>query len=303
MDKLLMLNILLSQFNYEYNSEYENLSDEEKVYMDYVDMCLNDPNEKICDACSKAMLLILKIISKIDIEEELSNEEIALEKEQLLSEFNQEDKERIESFMYACIQTVGIYSEERVQERRQEKDKKYNLYKRDQITKSSLFFNFTFYKSLLELLLFGGLFAFVPNDRVDYKEILKYENVLQLKLPKTGILVYKQSSDINSSINDLTDMTAYYNKKISIKNLDKQIKNSKVWINKKDLDNDLNKQFPLVVKMNDFDNLYISFYNTDTKQYNTKIETPVKQHVILTVYCKRTRSISFYEYTYDNHSK
>ncbi len=122
MDKLLMLNILLSQFNYEYNSEYENLSDEEKVYMDYVDMCLNDPNEKFCDACSKAMLLILKIISKIDIEEELSNEEIALEKEQLLSEFNQEDKERIESFMYACIQTVGIYSEERVQERRQEKD-------------------------------------------------------------------------------------------------------------------------------------------------------------------------------------
>ena len=131
MDKLLMLNILLSQFNYEYNSEYENLSDEEKVYMDYVDMCLNDPNEKLCDACSKAMLLILKIISKIDIEEELSNEEIALEKEQLLSEFNQEDKERIESFMYACIQTVGIYSEERVQERRQEKDKKYNLYKRN----------------------------------------------------------------------------------------------------------------------------------------------------------------------------
>lgn len=126
-----MLNILLSQFNYEYNSEYENLSDEEKVYMDYVDMCLNDPNEKFCDACSKAMLLILKIISKIDIEEELSNEEIALEKEQLLSEFNQEDKERIESFMYACIQTVGIYSEERVQERRQEKDKKYNLYKRN----------------------------------------------------------------------------------------------------------------------------------------------------------------------------
>lgn len=128
MDKMIMI---LKLYNYKYISEYENLSDEEKVYMDYVDMCLNDPNEKFCDACSKAMLLILKIISKIDTEEELSNEEIALEKEQLLSEFNQEDKERIESFMYACIQTVGIYSEERVQERRQGKDKKYNLYKRD----------------------------------------------------------------------------------------------------------------------------------------------------------------------------
>lgn len=123
MDKMIMI---LKLYNYKYISEYENLSDEEKVYMDYVDMCLNDPNEKFCDACSKAMLLILKIISKIDTEEELSNEEIALEKEQLLSEFNQEDKERIESFMYACIQTVGIYSEERVQERNLTKSKSIN---------------------------------------------------------------------------------------------------------------------------------------------------------------------------------
>ncbi len=123
MDKMIMI---LKLYNYKYISEYENLSDEEKVYMDYVDMCLNDPNEKFCDACSKAMLLILKIISKIDIEEELSNEDIALEKEQLLSEFNQEDKERIESFMYACIQTVGIYSEERVQERNLTKSKSIN---------------------------------------------------------------------------------------------------------------------------------------------------------------------------------
>ena len=150
------------------------------------------------------------------------------------------------------------------------------------------------------LLFFGGLFAFVPNDRVNYKVILKYEKVLQLKLPKNGILVYEQSSDINSSINNLTDMTAYYNKKVSIKDLDKQIKNSKVWINKKDLDKDLNKQFPLVVKMNDFDDLYVSFYNTDTKQYNTKIEASVNQHVILTVYCKRTRSINVFEYSFNN---
>ena len=49
MDKMIMI---LKLYNYKYISEYENLSDEEKVYMDYVDMCLNDPNEKFCDACS-----------------------------------------------------------------------------------------------------------------------------------------------------------------------------------------------------------------------------------------------------------
>ena len=46
MDKLLMLNILLSQFNYGYNSEYKNLSDEEKKYIDYVDECLKETDVK-----------------------------------------------------------------------------------------------------------------------------------------------------------------------------------------------------------------------------------------------------------------
>ena len=37
--------------------------------------------------------------------------------------FNQEDKDRLELFMYACIQIIGIYSEERIQERREQKNK------------------------------------------------------------------------------------------------------------------------------------------------------------------------------------
>jgi len=81
-------------------------------------------------------------------------------------------------------------------------------------------------------LFFGGLFAFIPNERINYKKILKYENVLQIKLPKTGILVYEQSSDINDNINNLTDMTTYYNEKVDIKDLDRQIRKSKVWIKK-----------------------------------------------------------------------
>ena len=93
-------------------------------------------------------------------------------------------------------------------------------------------------------------------------------------------------------------MTAYYNKKIDIKDLDRQIKKSKVWINKKDLDNDLNKQLPIAIKINNFDNLYILFYNKETKQYNTKIKDYVKQDIILSVYCKKTRSINIFEYNY-----
>ena len=118
MDKLLMLNILLSQFNYEYNSEYKNLSDEEKKYIDYVDECLKETDEKFSDACTKAMLFILEASNRLGTDKELTNEEATLRKEEVLNGFNQEDKDRLELFMYACIQTMGIYSEESIEKRK-----------------------------------------------------------------------------------------------------------------------------------------------------------------------------------------
>ena len=96
MDKLLMLNILLSQFNYEYNSEYKNLSDEEKKYIDYVDECLKETDEKFSDACTKAMLFILDASNRLGTDKELTNEEATLRKEEVLNGFNQEDKDRLE---------------------------------------------------------------------------------------------------------------------------------------------------------------------------------------------------------------
>ena len=123
MNKLLMLNILLSQFNYEYNSEYSNLSEEEKGYVNFVDECLKETDEKISDAYTRAMIFILDAASKLGTDEELTKEETTLQKEILLSGFSGKDKEKIETFMYACIQIMGIYSEERIAERKMAKEK------------------------------------------------------------------------------------------------------------------------------------------------------------------------------------
>ncbi len=116
MDKFLMLSFLVSQYSLDYNSENRNLSEEEKAYINYVDKCLIDTDERFCDACTRAMFYILESVNKMGTEEELTKEEIALQKEKILSGFSQEDKERLELFMYACIQTIGIYSEERNEE-------------------------------------------------------------------------------------------------------------------------------------------------------------------------------------------
>lgn len=123
MNKLLLFNTLLSHFNYDYNPEYSNLSEEEKRYVDFVDDCLKETNEEFSDACTRAMLFILDSASKLGTEEELTKEEAIVQKEKLLSGFNQEDKEKLETFMYACIQIMGIYSEERIEERKMAREK------------------------------------------------------------------------------------------------------------------------------------------------------------------------------------
>ena len=122
MNKLLMMQFLI-QSNYLYNTEYEKLTEEEKKYLDYIDKCLYESDENFSDACTKSMILILEVFSKIGTNEELNEEEITLKKEKIIFEFSQEEKDRIESFMFACIQTIGIYSDERIQERKSNKEK------------------------------------------------------------------------------------------------------------------------------------------------------------------------------------
>lgn len=122
MNKLLMMPFLC-QSNYGYNPEYEKLSEEEKFYLDYIDKCLYESEEKFSDACVKSMLLILEVFSKIDTDEELTDKDINFKKQKIIFEFSQEEKDKIESFMLACIQTIGIYSEEKIQERKANKEK------------------------------------------------------------------------------------------------------------------------------------------------------------------------------------
>ena len=90
---------------------------------DYIDKCLYESDENFSDACTKSMILILEVFSKIGTDEELTDGDITFKKEKIIFEFSQEEKDRIESFMFACIQTIGIYSEERVQERKTRKEK------------------------------------------------------------------------------------------------------------------------------------------------------------------------------------
>ena len=115
----LLKSIVAAMSHYEHDKNYNDLSEEEKSYMDFVDSCLYGENELISDKCTKIMLLILRYTAS---EEGMSDEEFVLEKNKLLEGLSKEDIETLECFMYYCINTMGIYSEERVQERKLRKE-------------------------------------------------------------------------------------------------------------------------------------------------------------------------------------
>ena len=104
--------------------EYYDLNEEEKSYVDYFNECLMDPEDDFKDACTEVLFLMLELTQKINTGEELSDEEIQKRKQSILNGFNEENKKRLETFMYACIQSMGIYSEQRVQERKLRKERK-----------------------------------------------------------------------------------------------------------------------------------------------------------------------------------
>ena len=116
-----MTNIFWMIDPYDNEPEYCNLTEEEKMYVDYSRDCLFNESEVIMDACGKMQLLLLEVCSKLNTEEEIPQDELIIRINEIYSGLSKEDKETVESFLYACIQTIGIYSEEAVKERKLKK--------------------------------------------------------------------------------------------------------------------------------------------------------------------------------------
>ena len=122
-----MFNSLIPMFAlsaYGSDSEYYNLTEEEKANVDYMDSCIYSENEHINDASFKMMMLLMKISAEPDAYEP---ENVSEEINKILEGLTKEEAEIINKFIPACINSMGIYNEESKLERklkRERKDKK-----------------------------------------------------------------------------------------------------------------------------------------------------------------------------------
>ncbi len=103
------------------NPEYDNLSDQEKQDIDFVDKCLYKSYDKISEASSKIMFLILEYFLNYE-DNPMSDQEFFLKKHKIMNGLSQEEMDIINQFGSSFINTFGIYSEEKVLERKLKRD-------------------------------------------------------------------------------------------------------------------------------------------------------------------------------------
>lgn len=120
--------LLFSMMYGEYgtNPEYVNLTEEEKKDLDYFDECYNSPNKNIRDASFYMSMLLLEASAKMDTDEEITPEELSKRKAKIYKNLNEEEIDIIEKFIPACINSMGVYSEEAKEERQKVKEQQHN---------------------------------------------------------------------------------------------------------------------------------------------------------------------------------
>lgn len=106
-----------------YHYNYQGLTDEERYYLEYVDECMFNKDERIQHASLKMLLLILELRSTLGTKKEMSVQEVKEKKEEILKDFNNDERELLDIFSYACINSIGIFSKEAETERKLRKER------------------------------------------------------------------------------------------------------------------------------------------------------------------------------------
>lgn len=119
---IFLISSLISSVTGYNNPEYDNLSDQEKQDIDFVDKCLYQSNDKISEASTKIMFLILEYFLNYE-NEPMSDQEFFIKKNRIMKSLSKKEMDIINQFGSSLINTLGIYSEDRVLERKLKRDK------------------------------------------------------------------------------------------------------------------------------------------------------------------------------------
>lgn len=94
---------------------YSGLTKEEKENLKFMDECIFGDNKKISDASFNIMMMILKLMDKPDA---YTPEDVQVMKNEIYKDLNKEEIKIMENFTLACINSIGVCSKKRENERK-----------------------------------------------------------------------------------------------------------------------------------------------------------------------------------------
>ena len=118
MNNIFMIPSLVKWYGSYSGYDYSDLTEEEKAYLNFYDECLFNSSEKISNASSKMQMLILEFIARSEAGNQMTVDEVIMRKQEIMNGLTEKEIQTVYTFGYACSRVVGIFSEERKEERR-----------------------------------------------------------------------------------------------------------------------------------------------------------------------------------------
>lgn len=150
------------------------------------------------------------------------------------------------------------------------------------------------------ILIFSGFPYFIENSekKEEYKEIYKYQNIINLQLPNNGeIDIYNWGPTSMEDMDNYREIFVYYdNEDVAI--LEKDIENNPNWFLYTEIKSNLKIMIPIILSGDN--DAYYCIYNNTTNQYNALPNEPGVYEIYAMKYDQSNKEldIHIFDYTY-----
>lgn len=147
------------------------------------------------------------------------------------------------------------------------------------------------------LLMIYGCFVFIPDNEVNYEEVVKLEKILNINFPETG-KYYRNEEKPSNLENDIIHDLYFMNKEEYNFFEQELIKDSR-WLLKKDLKSQLELLIPSNMICQEKYTCYYAAYIKETEKYNKLPEKSGLYHIYILAYVLENHQLRITEYTYE----
>lgn len=152
----------------------------------------------------------------------------------------------------------------------------------------------------VSLLAFGSFSFIFPSIKIEYNNINKYTDILNVHFPNNGILTQEKYDTLfDEDKKNITITQAFYKKTDNINKLEKDIVDGKNWIEVSKLKTNLKVLIPFQLRNPNCESCYYLIFNEDTKEYNKIPNSQGNFHIYVSLYDLDNKILNINDFYYE----